>query len=1440
MNLEQVHKTNKKNLDVVMKRRAPLSHSKFWIRAVASILVLLMVLQDLSYAAPAGTFVSEAVAVSAVSQKWMPRSKALAGIFAKLNLPEEMGKVDSTFWNSSKNTVIHIRDLHSNESAQRKIARIIDFLSVRYGVRMVQLEGASGELAHGLLSRYPDRKARVLMGRSYLNEGKITGPEYLAVTRNPGLILYGVEDKELYEKNRQALLHATELGEGLQPYLGQWRKVLERLAVRIFSPSMREWMTEREGFKNQQRTIAQYVRFLKRVCSREKLDCDTPQIKRLLKLEKVESRLRREQRFQKETEIEDYLGKILKKEGGLDLGIFEEIKKIEKTLEVHWVTPPAGLPWDLMSPAAQATAQLYKLFQILEIYEKMFELALTRGDVEFLYQNREEFEASSLSRVLTGLGHHYGYEINPRIFEFEQLAAALRSYEDFYDLALARDEKIVSASIESMRQYGETMAVLVSGGFHTPAIEERLKKEGYNFCTITPTLNEKMDLDKDRRLYLKAMSMAQSPMTQYAGVRDSALQLQIPSLFPTRAEMDSLDVRAALPQVMASHEHVGDLVTLMVALASTGLRTAATEELSAGLETAFTELSPGEQNLVSIYRSVNQSATRVRLMDAGTGSAVVGLSPDTGFGLEIHWKPAPFGSAAAENSLRQSFSFVTPDGVRSEVRVLTDPLLSDIAVRGFDRSVQKLRLAGAQTGSWSPGRPSAPAQTVRRVHAVPTRQRIEPQRALIPAPVKPVSPAKGLEVSQPKSLPLAAAPEKKAEVQPGVIQPAANPVNPLPEIAALFLLAAAGGPFASLPLAVIGVRLSWFSAIFIHGLGHVFFKWLTDKDHPFVVSEAMEGITPREFWKGLVPFLSIYTPGFSKKIAAPVPTGESTPAKVSLKALGGPLFNVLSASAAGLFLLSSSLSGPLAFGLYAVLTFNSLFAVLSWSDYASFLSGSAPYGLACGYLDYVGPRLGTDKKSLVPEEYIAGITNSTRILSGRGTQAYGFQTMALDRGGNVVFLGLKDVNPKRAVLHDRLRGDLIREVQSAKRDGFRPFDDLIDYSSHLRFGTSTPPAQKETHPHISPETVSRHYDWSDSASKIEARNKNFQIGVRHNGDNDGIRTEEQILQDHPVYAFGKELDYNDVRHELSRILYEDTTKGDSPVIASMLALYSAQGRWDAAARLAYLMMSGSLKESFPGLNSPEAIERITRRWGSVFDAEFVRHKDRLFTAQNGKWVPDRGYLEQTFIPAMRQAASTLKNDRYLGGFSAEVFEAFIQSAIFAFLHQDTYRAIQMLMATSLSSSTFGLSVSSTLDPRMKFWVARGQPGALGHNPDTGAFIAASDPGAVFGGLNNRSRFLTFNDDQGEVIRLDMKNARAPKLNIYSQALHRELEPQEIEARWSSVAGNPYTTLPPVPEEGRSALKQDIAELNSVLSRSHDGFDARHRANRKMPSNRITA
>lgn len=413
------------------------------------------------------------------------------------------------------------------------------------------------------------------------------------------------------------------------------------------------------------------------------------------------------------------------------------------------------------------------------------------------------------------------------------------------------------------------------------------------------------------------------------------------------------------------------------------------------------------------------------------------------------------------------------------------------------------------------------------------------------------------------------------------------------------LFAAIGSPVVAILAAVtaiaagsVAIRALWFAAVFIHGFGHTLFKAIVDKDHAFSWTDVVEGTTVREFLTGLIPANEIYTPGLSEKKT--MDAGEQTPWKIRVKALGGIVANGVVMTLIALVLpgmADVTIGGfPVSWALNGLMVANSVALLTSFvSDVAAFFSGEADT-FSCGWLDYVVP-FQAESKGLFPTWVQNAIERSTDVLSGRGTQAMGFVLKARDRKGHVVLIGDRYVNPKRGILHERLSRGIRDVVNEAESRGFERIGSVLDYASHLRFGTSSAPSVGETHPHTSPAMAVTLWDWSNAALGAVERKDNLQISVRHNGDNDGIKKMLEELSAENRFIFLQETSFKEIRKEMNRILYHDSTSGDSPVLASMLTLMTTQGRFDASARLAYLLtVPTSLSEAFPGLTAPSQVE----------------------------------------------------------------------------------------------------------------------------------------------------------------------------------------------------------------------------------------------------------
>ncbi|GAI55769.1 unnamed protein product, partial [marine sediment metagenome] len=64
--------------------------------------------------------------------------------------------------------------------------------------------------------------------------------------------------------------------------------------------------------------------------------------------------------------------------------------------------------------------------------------------------------------------------------------ATLSKFEEFYNVALKRNEALVDNTISRMEKIGSRVAVLIAGGFHTPGITKLLRDRNISYVVVTP------------------------------------------------------------------------------------------------------------------------------------------------------------------------------------------------------------------------------------------------------------------------------------------------------------------------------------------------------------------------------------------------------------------------------------------------------------------------------------------------------------------------------------------------------------------------------------------------------------------------------------------------------------------------------------------------------------------------------------------------------------------------------------------------------------------------------------------------------------------------------------------------------------------------------------------------------------------------------------------
>lgn len=296
--------------------------TKQWLRVVALTTALVFTFTTIAWAD--GVNLADSLRSENNLSPKLPLEIASAkpGFFESLKLSEAIGTIKSSHKGSNDQIVIHIQDAHVNEEAQRNIANILDYFAEHHDLDWVSLEGAQGELYTEIFSFIPNQKVREDISGYFLKEGRLTGPEYLAIVDRPQMKLYGVEDKGLYEQNREAYLAALDVRERDEEILAKLGKVLRDVSRFVFSDELRELVKRREAFQEGGRELAGYVKYLLGVAKKQALAIhDFAGMHSLVFLVELESQID----FEKaETELEAITKELKRILNGKDLHRFSK------------------------------------------------------------------------------------------------------------------------------------------------------------------------------------------------------------------------------------------------------------------------------------------------------------------------------------------------------------------------------------------------------------------------------------------------------------------------------------------------------------------------------------------------------------------------------------------------------------------------------------------------------------------------------------------------------------------------------------------------------------------------------------------------------------------------------------------------------------------------------------------------------------------------------------------------------------------------------------------------------------------------------------------------------------------------------------------------------------------------------------------------------------
>ncbi len=436
-----------------------------------------------------------------------------------LAVPSYLGKIRALKKGKNK-LVIHIQDFHCHDQIQETIAQLIKYLHYSYGVNLVAIEGARGPLDISKLSTFPLEEIKQQVGHYFIRQGKLSGAE-LAVALDPkGLRLVGIEDEVLYQQS-YALVQNFYSRE-VEGVLLDLRQAFEDLKPAIYSPELRKWDSLKVALHNGKISFYHYCELLIKAARTQHLN-PAPY-----------------------GHVMTYLAtKQASFSNTIDVKVlFQQVRALDQAGRELFYQQDKQRTFD-------------QLLDYLEMIQNLLGISITDDELEMIRHHREAFRLKRFLDFYKTYGNEGMLLLDDQVVRLDQW---VDDGLHFYQLADERSNQFVRHTLEAMANQQQSVAVLITGGYHSQHIEEALKQAGVSYIGVDPQMRQ-FDLQNP---YTELIRGYKTPLEKILALNNDLMALKP---FAVPLQRGQLPVGENLPQDKRSDYALMDL---MLETATTG------------------------------------------------------------------------------------------------------------------------------------------------------------------------------------------------------------------------------------------------------------------------------------------------------------------------------------------------------------------------------------------------------------------------------------------------------------------------------------------------------------------------------------------------------------------------------------------------------------------------------------------------------------------------------------------------------------------------------------------------------------------------------------------------------------------------------------------------------------------------------------------------------
>jgi len=462
-----------------------------------------------------------------------PESKVLS--IDTIGLPKDIGSVKSKYQGKNGKLIIHIQDAHCNYEAQGNISKILEIFSKDYNINTISVEGADGYIDTSWFKAFPDAEIRKEVADYFMKKGEITGAEFLSITSDYPIKLFGAENRNLYIKNLNAFTTTYPHKERIEKYLLGVKSILRRLKGYVYTKKLKEFDGKIEEYKDKEITLSDYAKILSLKLKRYNVNLKAyPNFSKLIYTLVYEDKIDFDTVDGERAALIDKLSKDLPKDELQELVLqsfsfktgklgpdeyYGYLRDITKAHSIDLAKDYPNLSNYVIYTKLYARIENENLFNELEdiknsVKEKLFEnddqrdlsacwdnvniliglinIKLSNREFAYYASNRKKFNPDFFMNFVNSQVSRYNlaYSIEE---PSEFIKTNLPKLEEFYEIATKRDRALVDNTLKTMKSEKTDAAILISGGFHTEGISDLLEKKGVSYVVVCPNITKDVE-----------------------------------------------------------------------------------------------------------------------------------------------------------------------------------------------------------------------------------------------------------------------------------------------------------------------------------------------------------------------------------------------------------------------------------------------------------------------------------------------------------------------------------------------------------------------------------------------------------------------------------------------------------------------------------------------------------------------------------------------------------------------------------------------------------------------------------------------------------------------------------------------------------------------------------------------------------------------------------